>query len=69
MTALGELHGKLQADLVFAKREVAWGHLDAKDMNQLMLSLRQVLRPFIGLTSVVDIFERLVDQKTWGDLF
>ena len=69
MAALGALHGKLQSDLVFAKREIAWGHLDAKDLSQLISSLRQVLLPQIGLTCVVDIFERLVDRNSWGEYF
>ena len=65
MTALNELHGKLHGDLTFAKRETALGYLDGGQIQRLVLLLRQVFIPFLGLTSVVDIFERLVDNSPW----
>lgn len=42
---LGELAGKLNADMVFAKRDIAWGHLDARDLSDMMTLFRNVYIP------------------------
>jgi hypothetical protein len=40
-----ELSGKLHADLPFAKRDVAWGNLDAKDLSEIYKLFRNVYIP------------------------
>ena len=65
ITALGAVHGKLHGDLTFAKREIALGYLDGTEISRLAQLFRRVLIPFLGLTSVVDIFQRLVNDKSW----
>ena len=65
--ALSEIHGKLRGDLVFAKREAALGYLNGAEIGQIAALLRQIFLPFVGLTSVVDIFERLVEGNAWSN--
>ena len=62
--ALGELMGKMQGDLTFAKRELAFGKLNASEIDQLFKLLQGVLLPLMGLASTTDIFARL--SKKWG---
>ena len=66
LTAMGSVHAKLYADLPFAKREIAFGHIDAKDTKKLFGLLRSIYLPVLGLGSVVDIFERLADKRGWN---
>jgi hypothetical protein len=40
-----ELAGKLHADMPFAKRDVAWGKLDAKDLGEIYKLFRNVFVP------------------------
>jgi hypothetical protein len=42
---LRELAGKLHADLPFAKRDIAWGKLDAKDLSEVYTLFRHVYIP------------------------
>jgi hypothetical protein len=63
--ALSELAGKLNADLVFAKRDVAWGKLDAKDLSNLFKHFRDVYVPIMGMTTIVDIFKRVAEHRGW----
>lgn len=60
--ALGELHGKIHVDLAFAKREIAYGNLDAEDLEQIHKLLRGILLPLTGMASVVDILQRVSDK-------
>ncbi|KAL8805534.1 MAG: hypothetical protein Q9182_001903 [Xanthomendoza sp. 2 TL-2023] len=62
---LGELHGKVTTDMPFAKREVAFGNLDASEISELVKLLRQVMLPIIGMTSVADIFDRVAGRRGW----
>jgi hypothetical protein len=65
--ALTALHGQIQTDLPFAKREIAYGKLspdDLKDLNRLM---RFVLLPTVGLSSVVDILQQLAAYRGWTE--
>ena len=42
MRALSVIHGKVHGDLTFAKREIAFGSLDGKQMEKIVLQLRMV---------------------------
>jgi len=42
---MSELAGKLHADMTFAKRDIAWGKLDAKDLGELFTLVRDVYIP------------------------
>jgi hypothetical protein len=61
-----EVHGKLHADLPFAKREIALGYLGPDDMKEIVKQLRHVMVPIVGVSTVVDVFERLSDVNMWN---
>ncbi|KAJ6194764.1 hypothetical protein J3E72DRAFT_387490 [Bipolaris maydis] len=62
---LQELHGKLSADLPFAKREVAFGKMSPDDLEVMFKNLRSILLPVLGLTSIIDLFERSAEINHW----
>ncbi|KAK0623816.1 hypothetical protein B0T14DRAFT_536590 [Immersiella caudata] len=62
---LSGLAGKLNADLAFAKRDVAWGKLDAGDLSDLFKHFRDVYVPVMGMTTIVDIFKRVAEHRGW----
>ncbi|KAF9894765.1 hypothetical protein FE257_006655 [Aspergillus nanangensis] len=61
-----ELHAKLHADLTFAKREVAYGKLGPDDLQAVFRHLRNIMIPVVGLSFVVDIFQRLSEYNKWN---
>lgn len=65
MTGLAALHGKLSIDITFAKREIAIGRLGPDDLQDIYKHLRGLLLPMIGLSSVMDVFERVAKDKEW----
>lgn len=65
---LTAIHGKLAADLIYAKREIAYGKLDAKDLSELHEQLRRVFLPLWGLGSVSAIFRRVSDFRVRSDI-
>lgn len=65
LAALTGLHGKLYGDLAFAKREVAWGKLDQKDLDEIFKLFRGILIPLIGMSTITDIFERIAERRGW----
>lgn len=62
-----DLHGKLHGDLTFAKREVAIGKLGPDDLRAMFKRLRKVMVPVMGLSFIVDIFQRLSDYNRWNE--
>ncbi|CAL8575786.1 hypothetical protein XPA_001690 [Xanthoria parietina] len=60
-----ELHGKISGDLAFAKREIAYGKLDASELSEILKLMRQVMLPIIGMSSVADIFSRVAERQGW----
>ncbi|OAL46435.1 hypothetical protein IQ07DRAFT_517996 [Pyrenochaeta sp. DS3sAY3a] len=64
-TALQELHGKLTADLPFAKRETAYGKLTPDDLESMFKHLRNIFLPVLGMGSVMDLFERAAEINHW----
>lgn len=65
--SLTGLHGKLHGDMAFAKRECAWGKLDAKDMDQIFTLFRDITIPLVGMSTIMDIFERIAERRGWVD--
>jgi hypothetical protein len=59
------LHGKLQGDLPFAKREIALGKLGADDLKEMNKLVRNIMLPTVGLGAVIDIFERIAAIHNW----
>lgn len=60
-----QLHGKLNADLPFAKRELAYGKLTPEDFESMFKNLRAIMMPLVGVGSVINIFERLAELNGW----
>ena len=56
------LSGKLRDDVVFARREVAYGNLGSSDIHELYRLLRNILLPISSLSTVADISERLKNR-------
>lgn len=65
LEGLTGLHGKLHGDMSFAKRELAWGKLDAKDIDEIFTLFRSILIPLIGMSTITDIFERIAERRGW----
>ncbi|KAF2716485.1 hypothetical protein K431DRAFT_316508 [Polychaeton citri CBS 116435] len=59
------LHSKMQMDLTPAKRDFAWGKLDAKNISEICRLLRAVFIPVIGITSMSDLLERRAQRAQW----
>jgi hypothetical protein len=68
LDGLKGLHGKLYGDLAFAKREIAWGKLDAKDIDEIFTHFRNILIPLIGMSTITDIFERIAERRGWVEI-
>jgi hypothetical protein len=69
-TAIGAitgLHGKLQADLPFAKREIALGKLGPDDLKDLNKLIRQIMLPVVGLGAIMDVFDRMAAAQGWTE--
>ncbi|KAH7384262.1 hypothetical protein DE146DRAFT_668187 [Phaeosphaeria sp. MPI-PUGE-AT-0046c] len=67
VASIQELHGKLVADLPFAKREIAYGKLSPDDLEAIFKQLRSLMMPVLGLASVIDLFERGAELNQWGN--
>lgn len=63
---VSELTGKIQIDITFAKREVAWGKLDAKDLSEIAKLIRNAAIPIVGMTTIMDIFQRVAERRGWN---
>jgi hypothetical protein len=57
--ALLVLGSKLAEDVVFAKRETAYGYLNEKDVHGLNKILRGIMIPISGLSTIADISIRM----------
>lgn len=53
------LASKLREDVMFAKREIAYGHFGSADIHEFHLLLRNIMLPISGLSTISDIEERL----------
>lgn len=65
LAGLGEIHGKLNGEIPFAKREIAFGKLDASEISELGRLMRLIMLPVIGMGSVADIFDRVAERRGW----
>lgn len=57
--ALLSLGGKLRDDVVFAKREIAFGHFQSKHISEMHRLFMNILVPIMGFSTITDISERL----------
>jgi hypothetical protein len=66
---LAMLNGKLQADLPFAKREIAIGLLGPDDIQTIFRLMRNMMIPMIGLSCMSDVFELVAERRGWDRSF
>ncbi|KAI0532929.1 hypothetical protein GGR58DRAFT_141395 [Xylaria digitata] len=59
------LTSKIAVDLPFAKRDIAWAKLSAKDLSTVLELCRGVVIPVHGIGTVIDIFQRLAEKRGW----
>ncbi|ESZ98380.1 hypothetical protein SBOR_1258 [Sclerotinia borealis F-4128] len=59
------LHGKLYGDMPFGKREIAWGKLNAKDIDKIFNLFRDIMVPLLGMSTITDIFVRIGERRGW----
>jgi hypothetical protein len=57
-SGLLSLGAKLQEDVMFAKREIAFGHLRETDIHMVHGLLRDIMIPITGVSTIADIAER-----------
>jgi len=57
-SGLLSLGAKLQEDVMFAKREIAFGHLRETDIHMVHGLLRDILIPITGVSTIADIAKR-----------
>ena len=67
IAGLEGLHGKIHADIAFAKREVAWGKFEASDISEMLRKLQDILIPLTGMSSAADIFQRIAEKWGWTE--
>jgi hypothetical protein len=65
ISGIRELAGKVQADLEFAKRDFSWGKFDAMELTVTFLKIRSCLIPIIGMSTLIDIFQRVAERRHW----
>ncbi|KAG4438513.1 hypothetical protein IFR05_005987 [Cadophora sp. M221] len=54
---------KLRDDVIFAKRETAYGKLTETDIQHIYQFLREIMIPISGLSTIGDIAERMGEEK------
>ncbi|EMC94785.1 hypothetical protein BAUCODRAFT_124379 [Baudoinia panamericana UAMH 10762] len=62
-----DLHTKLHADVMPAKREFAIGKLESHDLTELWGLLRRIFVPVMGLTASVDLLQRTAIKYHWSE--
>lgn len=65
IAAARELMGKIYADIKFAKRDVAFGYLSAKDFGELFNLMRNFMIPMTGIGVIMDIFQKVGRDRGW----
>ncbi|KAK2605590.1 hypothetical protein N8I77_008416 [Diaporthe amygdali] len=65
--AIRELMGKIYGDMKFAKRDIAWGHLSAKDFGEMFNLIRMCVIPMTGIGTIMDIFQRVGRERGWDN--
>lgn len=65
ISASKDLMGKIYGDIKFAKRDVAFGYLTAKDFGELSNLIRNILIPITGIGVIMDIFQKVGRDAGW----
>jgi hypothetical protein len=62
---VAEAQVKIQSELRYAKREVAWAKLGAGDFKMLNRLLKNILLPVLGMESLVEVTDRIEKHGGW----
>lgn len=60
---LAGLFGKLNLELIFARKEIAWGYLRPHHYSELLDQLRNIILPMAGMTTFIDIMQSVKDNN------
>ncbi|KAL7908179.1 hypothetical protein GGI35DRAFT_486316 [Trichoderma velutinum] len=61
-----KLAAKIHGDMAFAKRNIAWGKLDANDLGQTFSLIQNVTIPMVAISSIMDILRRVANHRRPG---
>ncbi|EED21119.1 conserved hypothetical protein [Talaromyces stipitatus ATCC 10500] len=62
---VSQIHASLSNELPYAKREVAYGKPGVGEFGMIFRQLRATMVPIIGLSTVVDVFDRIMEWNNW----
>ncbi|KAK2923544.1 hypothetical protein FoTM2_015701 [Fusarium oxysporum f. sp. vasinfectum] len=57
------LTGKIHDNMTFAKRDMAWGKLDTKDLGEMFTLIRNVAISIVAISSLADILHRIAERR------
>ncbi|EEA25268.1 hypothetical protein TMatcc_006510 [Talaromyces marneffei ATCC 18224] len=60
-----QIHASLTNELPYAKREIAYGKRGVSEFGMIFKQLRATMVPFVGLSTVVDVFDRIMEWNNW----
>lgn len=63
LSQMSELFGKMNIELGFATREIAYGHLSPSDLSTVSALLREILLPIFGMSTFIDIVQSAKEHK------
>lgn len=64
---VSRMHAALSNELPFAKREVAYGKKPGPgELGEIFKHLRSTMLPIIGLSTAVDVFDRVMEWNNWA---
>ena len=66
MNVLSTIHTKTRTDLSTAKKDVGWSSLKPHDLRDLFRFIRRIVVVLRGLTTLMTLYERLVERRGWG---
>lgn len=58
-----ELFGKIKLELGFARKEIAWGKLNADQYSEIYDMIREILQPLMGLSTFLQIMKVSWDRR------
>lgn len=63
---VSQMHATLSNELPYAKREVSYGKPGIDEFTRIFKQLRSTMLPIIGLSTVVDVFDRVMEWNNWS---
>ncbi|KAI7972283.1 hypothetical protein EIK77_003354 [Talaromyces pinophilus] len=62
---VSQIHASLTNELPYAKREIAYGKPGVSEFGMIFKQLRATMVPIVGLSTVVDVFDRVMEWNNW----